>query len=52
MVEEWWSDDQKEIAEDYKRVLVKKTFHGIQGYWLYFDGYKVSGKISNGESLP
>ena len=51
-LEDWWTDDQKELVEDNTRNWVKKLFTTTPGYWILVNGHKLMGKVTDHEELP
>jgi hypothetical protein len=52
IIEDWWTDSQKELVRDSSKIWEKKTFKATSGFWIQEDGGKLLGKTSQHEELP
>ena len=43
--EEWWTDDQKDVVQDFSSVWIKKRFEAVAGIWQPMNGGRMLRKL-------
>jgi hypothetical protein len=50
--EEWWTEDQKDLVQDFSSVWIRKKFEIVAGIWLPMNGGRILRKLQKGEKIP